>query len=161
PGLAGAPRVARAARRLREPPLGSPRPALRARARGRARRHAPRSTRSLMSLRQQVALKTMAQVGGKLVSSGLSFASVALLTRHLGLDRYGLYVTAGVYYAFFENLVDFGLTQVLVRRVVLEPARIAATLSNAMTLKLAIGALTFALFAAVGLLIFHQHGREA
>ncbi len=113
-----------------------------------------------MSIARAVAVNTSYQVAGKLVSSSFSFLSTFLLARYLGVHRYGLFVTAGVYFAFFETFMDFGLSQVLVRRFALDPSSVAETLSRAMTLKLLIGVSIFAFASVVGLAAFHGPGRE-
>jgi len=113
-----------------------------------------------MTLARTVAANTSYQIAGKLVASSFAFLSTLLLTRYLGANRYGLFVTAGVYYVFFETFMDFGLSQVLVRMSALQPERVPEILSKAMTLKLLVGVGLFLVCTATASLAFGRPGQE-
>ncbi|MCK9361328.1 flippase [Patescibacteria group bacterium] len=67
-----------------------------------------------MSLTRDLALNTGVQVAGKVVSTGLGVALVALLTRQLGQEGFGMYSTANAFLQMFALLLDLGLNVTLI-----------------------------------------------
>lgn len=65
----------------------------------------------------QIASNTIVQSLGKVVSVGLSFISIALLTRYLGIAGYGNFTLVFSYLAFFSLIADFGLQVVAVKEI--------------------------------------------
>lgn len=57
-----------------------------------------------------IAHNTMAQIIGKIVSTILGLFAVGMMTRYLGQEKFGWYVTATTYLQFTGILIDFGLT---------------------------------------------------
>ncbi len=55
-----------------------------------------------------IAKNTISQIGGKIISTALGLAAVALMTRSLGLEQFGWYVTAVGFLQFIGILSDFG-----------------------------------------------------
>ena len=68
-----------------------------------------------MNLRRRVAWNTVALAGARIVTLALSVVTTILLTRHLGVSGYGVYVTVTVYVPFFALFFDAGLTLSVVR----------------------------------------------
>ncbi|MBU1613226.1 oligosaccharide flippase family protein [Patescibacteria group bacterium] len=65
-----------------------------------------------MSLKQQVAHNTIAQIAGKAVSTALGVITIMIMTRALGVERFGWYITATSFLQFFGIISDFGFTVV-------------------------------------------------
>jgi O-antigen/teichoic acid export membrane protein len=64
---------------------------------------------------RRVAWNTSAQAAARLVTLALSVLTTYLLTRHLGVSGYGVYVTVTAYLPFFALLIDAGITTLVVR----------------------------------------------
>ncbi len=67
-----------------------------------------------MSLTRAIAWNTGIQVAGKVLSTGLGIVLVALLTRQLGQEGFGMYSTANAYLQLFALLLDLGLNVTLI-----------------------------------------------
>lgn len=67
-----------------------------------------------MSLTRAIAWNTGVQVAGKVLSTGLGIALVALLTRQLGQEGFGMYSTANAFLQIFALLLDLGLNVTLI-----------------------------------------------
>ncbi len=65
-----------------------------------------------MSTTRQIAHNTIIQMIGKIVSTGLGFLAIAMMTRYLGVEKFGWYVTAISFLQFAGILIDFGLIPV-------------------------------------------------
>ncbi len=62
-----------------------------------------------MSLAKKIAKNTFYQIIGKVASTVLGLATVALMTRYLGQEGFGYYTSIISYLQFFGVLIDFGL----------------------------------------------------
>lgn len=65
-----------------------------------------------MSKERAVALNTIVQIGGKIISTLLGLVAIGILTRYLGVEKFGWYTTAITFLQFAGILVDFGLIPV-------------------------------------------------
>lgn len=65
-----------------------------------------------MSLTRQVAHNTIAQIAGKIISTLLGFAALGMMTRYLGQEQFGWYITTISFLQFVGIMTDFGLTPV-------------------------------------------------
>lgn len=63
-----------------------------------------------MSLQRKIAQNTAAQLIGKVISTALGFIAVVIMTRHLGAEQFGWYVTASGFLQFVGIIIDFGFT---------------------------------------------------
>ncbi len=61
-----------------------------------------------MLTNKTIAQNTLSQVGGKVISTALGLLAVALMTRSLGVEQFGWYVTAVGFLQFVGILTDFG-----------------------------------------------------
>jgi O-antigen/teichoic acid export membrane protein len=68
-----------------------------------------------MSLPRRVAWNTVSQAAARIVTLGLAVLTTFLLTRHLGVSGYGVYVTVTVYLPFFALFFDAGITTYVLR----------------------------------------------
>src|SRR5438046_1726206 len=68
-----------------------------------------------MNLPRRVAWNTVSQAGARIVTLGLAVLTTFLLTRHLGVSGYGVYVTVTVYVPFFALFFDAGITTYVLR----------------------------------------------
>ncbi len=67
-----------------------------------------------MSLTRALALNTGVQVAGKIISTGIGVILIALLTRQLGQEGFGMYSTANAFLQMFALLLDLGLNVTLI-----------------------------------------------
>lgn len=74
-----------------------------------------------MSEVRKIAENTVWQFGGKIVSTVLGLAAVAIMTRSLGVVQFGWYATAVGFLQFIGILTDFGFT-VVTASMLSEPA---------------------------------------
>lgn len=65
-----------------------------------------------MSTTRQIAHNTIIQMIGKVVTTGLGLLAIAMMTRYLGVEKFGWYVTAISFLQFAGILIDFGLIPV-------------------------------------------------
>jgi O-antigen/teichoic acid export membrane protein len=67
---------------------------------------------SYMSLTRQIAHNTLIQIAGKIITTLLGLIAIAMMTRYLGAERFGWYITAISFLQFAGILIDFGLIPV-------------------------------------------------
>ncbi|OIO19340.1 MAG: hypothetical protein COY69_02065 [Candidatus Magasanikbacteria bacterium CG_4_10_14_0_8_um_filter_32_14] len=65
-----------------------------------------------MSVTKQVAHNTFFQMLGKVVSTFFGLAAVAMMTRYLGQEKFGWYITTISFLSVVGILIDFGMTPV-------------------------------------------------
>lgn len=65
-----------------------------------------------MSTTRQIAHNTIIQMIGKVVTTALGLLAIAMMTRYLGVEKFGWYVTAISFLQFAGILIDFGLIPV-------------------------------------------------
>jgi len=65
-----------------------------------------------MSTTRLIAHNTGIQLIGKVISTGLGLVAIGMMTRHLGQEQFGWYVTTIAFLQFIAILVDFGLVPV-------------------------------------------------
>jgi O-antigen/teichoic acid export membrane protein len=65
-----------------------------------------------MSTTRKIAHNTGIQIAGKVVSTVLGLFAIGMMTRYLGTEQFGWYVTAITFLQFIGILVDFGLIPV-------------------------------------------------
>src|SRR3989344_3895601 len=73
-----------------------------------------------MSLTRSIAKNTTIQIVGKSVSTLLGLIAVAIMTRALCLEKFGLYVTATGFLQFIGIFSDFGFT-IITAKMLSEP----------------------------------------
>ena len=65
-----------------------------------------------MSTKQQVAHNTVIQIVGKTISTIFGFIAFGMMTRYLGTEQFGWYITTITFLSFVGILIDFGLIPV-------------------------------------------------
>ncbi|MBI2436376.1 MAG: flippase [Candidatus Magasanikbacteria bacterium] len=65
-----------------------------------------------MSLIKQLAHNTLSQIVGKIISTFLGLLAIGMMTRYLGTEQFGWYITAITFLQFIGILTDFGLVPV-------------------------------------------------
>ncbi|MBI2990123.1 MAG: flippase [Candidatus Magasanikbacteria bacterium] len=65
-----------------------------------------------MSTTRQIAHNTIVQITGKILSTFLGLLAIGIMTRYLGQEQFGWYVTAITFLQFVGILIDFGLIPV-------------------------------------------------
>ena len=62
-----------------------------------------------MSITKKLAYNTIIQFAGKILTTILGIVIIALMTRYLGKEGFGQYITVVAFLSFFGIIVDFGL----------------------------------------------------
>jgi len=88
-----------------------------------------------MSLNKQIAKNTIIQMAGKIMSLFLSLIAIGLMTRYLGQEQFGYYITATSFLQIFATLVDFGISLTIVRMIAAIGVDENKTMSAIMTLR--------------------------
>lgn len=65
-----------------------------------------------MSTTRKIAHNTGVQIAGKILSTALGLLGIGMMTRYLGTEQFGWYVTAITFLQFIGILIDFGLIPV-------------------------------------------------
>lgn len=74
-----------------------------------------------MSTTRAIAHNTIVQFGGKIISTILGLIAIAVMTRYMGQEQFGWYVTVISFLGFIGILIDFGLVPVTAQ-MMSEPA---------------------------------------
>jgi O-antigen/teichoic acid export membrane protein len=106
-----------------------------------------------MSLTKKVAHNTIIQIIGKTISTVLGLLSLALITRYLGRDGFGVYTTVITFLTFFAVASDFGLTLVTVQMISGQTAEEGKILNNLFGFRL-ISAFLFLAIAPLTVIFF-------
>lgn len=87
-----------------------------------------------------VGFNTLVQAIGRGISLISSFILVSFLTRYLGLQGYGEYVTVFAYVGFFAIIAEFGLDQILVKELALAKTKpqVSRLFSEVLSLRLSL-----------------------
>ena len=106
-----------------------------------------------MTLSAQVARNTVVQIIGKIISTILGLAAIAIMARYLDQAGFGQYTTIITFLSFFGIMADFGLTLVTAQMVSEPEAGRAAVLNNLFSLRL-VSAVIFLGLAPLAVLFF-------
>ncbi|NQU84009.1 MAG: flippase [Parcubacteria group bacterium] len=88
-----------------------------------------------MSLTNKIAKNTIFQMSGKIFGSVFALIAIALITRYLGPEGFGIYATILAFLQIFGILVDLGLTLVTVQMISEKDAPIKQFLDNIFTFR--------------------------
>ena len=102
-----------------------------------------------------IAKNTIIQMVGKIISLFLSLIAIGLMTRYLGQEKFGYYITATSFLQIFATLVDFGISLTIVRMISAAGVNESKTMSAIMTLRVISTAVFLAL--AVVLICFFPY----
>ncbi len=111
----------------------------------------------MSSVKRKIAYSTFYQFGGKIISTALGLLSIALITRHLGVDGYGQYATAITFVGIFSIIADMGLYIYVVREISKEKADSDYIVSNVFTLRIVSAVTLLALAPIVALAFPYDH----
>lgn len=113
-----------------------------------------------MSFTRSVALNTIVQLVGRVITTVLSLVLIAALTRYLGVNAFGVYTTVFVYVGFLGVLADLGFFWIMVRELAqtTERDRFNALVSNVLTLRTFLGIVVFGLGAFIAWFIPRYSG---
>jgi len=89
-----------------------------------------------MSIKKKVALNTIIQIIGKIISTFIGLFSLALITRYLGLAGFGKYTTIITFLTFFAVAADLGLTLVTAQMISAEDSNENKILNNLFSFRL-------------------------
>ncbi|MFC1721826.1 flippase [Patescibacteria group bacterium] len=106
----------------------------------------------MSSVKRKIAFSTFYQFFGKIASTALGLFSIALITRHLGVDGYGQYATAITFVGIFSIIADMGLYIYVVREISKERANSDHIVSNVFTLRITSAVILLSLAPIVALL---------
>jgi len=84
----------------------------------------------------KVAQNTVIQIVGKAISIILGMITLGIMTRYLGQEGYGQYITILVFLQFFGIIMDLGLYLTLVREMSANPQQESKIFNNIYTLRI-------------------------
>lgn len=105
----------------------------------------------MSSVKRKIAFSTFYQFGGKIISTALGLLSVALITRHLGVEGYGQYATAITFVGIFSIIADMGLYIYVVREISKNRSNSDYIISNVFTFRIVSATFLLALAPIVAL----------
>lgn len=85
---------------------------------------------------KKIALNTLAQMGGKVATTGLGVIITILLTRYLGPAGFGAFTFILVFVAMFGSLADWGMTLITIREASKNPAGSSEIIGNILVIRL-------------------------
>lgn len=106
-----------------------------------------------MKLSTKIAYNSFIQAGGKIISTALGLATVAIMTRYLGQFGFGVYTTIFTFLSFFAIIADLGITLVTIQMISKPGIDENRVLSNLFTLRF-FTALLFLLLAPICVIFF-------
>lgn len=94
---------------------------------------------------KKVAYNTFVQIIGKIITTATSIVLIAALTRYLGVEGYGEFVTIFSYVSLFSVFADLGFYWIMVREISKDPdnAKNNHIVSNIMTMRTILGIIVF------------------
>ncbi|MBU1132488.1 flippase [Patescibacteria group bacterium] len=101
-----------------------------------------------MALGGKIAQNTIIHLAGKFLSLVLGLVAIAVMTRFLGVEKFGYYITVTAFLQFFGILVDFGLSLTTIQMISRPGSDIDKTMNNIMSLRL-ISAILFLALAPI------------
>ncbi|HCC22622.1 TPA: hypothetical protein DF272_00380 [Candidatus Falkowbacteria bacterium] len=88
-----------------------------------------------MSVNKNITRNSLIQISGKLVSLILGLVTVAIMTRYLGQEGFGFYITIVAFMQFFGILVEFGFSLTAVQMLADGRRDSSKVMSNIMTIR--------------------------
>ncbi|MFC1612582.1 flippase, partial [Patescibacteria group bacterium] len=89
-----------------------------------------------MSLTRKIAHNTLYQIVGRGGAGILAVVGIAMITRYLGREGFGIYTTITAFLMFFGIVVNFGITTITVQMISERDDGIDGLMSNLFTLRL-------------------------
>lgn len=89
-----------------------------------------------MSLSRKIAYNTLVSAGARIISIALALINIGLITRYLGISKFGDYTLVLVFVYIFSIFADLGLYSLLTREISRENADEKKITSNIFTLRL-------------------------
>jgi O-antigen/teichoic acid export membrane protein len=122
--------------------------------------HSPGAELASAPLARRVAWNTGVQIGARIATLGISFVSIVLLTRYLGVDGYGDFTAALVYVGLYFVFFDLGTYPLLVRQLSQGLAPAHELIGKALMLRFALSLLVTAAAAPLPFLMYPGADRE-
>jgi len=88
-----------------------------------------------MPLAKKVALNTIIQLVGRVITVFAALIIVIYLTRYLGVEGYGFYTTIIAYLGVFTVVADFGFYLIVAREIAKDPRRQTEIFNNTLTIR--------------------------
>ncbi len=94
-----------------------------------------------MSIPRKIVYNVAVSTISKVLSTVGALINIALITRYLGQDAFGLYITALAFFLFFNSIGDWGLYQTMTRKISRPNAEEGKIVSNVAGLRVTISLL--------------------
>ena len=98
-----------------------------------------------MSVPRKIIYNVVVSSASKILSTVLALVGIGLITRYLGQETFGFYITAIAFFLFFESLGDWGLNQTVTREISRPNADEEEILSKIFGLRIAVSLLVLAI----------------
>lgn len=112
----------------------------------------------MSSLTKSIAMNTLAQLVGKILSVVCSLGATILLTRYLGPEKFGSYSLIIVFVTLFSGVADWGLSLITVRDASRDISNESLIISQSMIIRLCFS--IFALILCVSAVVFLPYSTE-
>lgn len=94
-----------------------------------------------MSIPRKIVYNVVASSASKVLSTVGALVNIALITRYLGQDDFGLYIIALAFFLFFNSIGDWGLYQTMTREISRPNAEEEKIVSNVAGLRITVSIL--------------------
>ena len=102
-----------------------------------------------MSIPRKIVYNVVASSASKILSTVGALINIGLITRYLGQESFGLYVTALAFFLFFISIGDWGLYQTMTREISRPDSDEEKIISNVAGLRVAVSLLVVVLAPAI------------
>lgn len=89
-----------------------------------------------MSIKRKIAANTLVQIIGKVISTAIGLLIIGMMTRYLGQEQFGWYVTAITFLQFIGIMTDFGMTPVTAQMLAEDGGKNPRLLPNILSFRL-------------------------
>lgn len=105
-----------------------------------------------MSTTRKIAHNTAIQFAGKAISTVLGLLAIGMMSRYLGQEQFGWYVTTIAFLQFIGILIDFGMTPVTAKLLSEQPDNKETLMANLLSFRLLTALVCYALAPALAML---------
>ena len=106
-----------------------------------------------MTNTRKIALNTITQIIGKVITTAISVVMLAYLARYLGVSGYGQYTTVFAFLGFFAIIADMGFYTIAVKEMSKNPEKSSQVMGNIFSVRIIFAIFFLILASVVGLFV--------
>lgn len=107
----------------------------------------------MASYTKKIALNTVVQIVGKVITTAISVVTLAYLSRYLGVGGYGEYTIVFAFIGFFAIVADLGLYNIAIREVAKDRERSSYIMGNIATIRIFLAVVFLVIASLIGYFI--------